>query len=32
MLIEVDSEVSAAVLAEIGKLPGIREARFLKLG
>jgi D-3-phosphoglycerate dehydrogenase len=31
MLIEVDSEVSAAALAELGKLPGIREARFLKL-
>jgi D-3-phosphoglycerate dehydrogenase len=32
MLIEVDSEVSAAALAELGKMPGIREARFLKLG
>ncbi len=32
MLIEVDSEVPAAALAELGKLSGIREARFLKLG
>ena len=32
MLIEVDSEVSSAALAELGRLPGIREARFLKLG
>jgi D-3-phosphoglycerate dehydrogenase len=32
MLIEVDSEVSAAALAELGAMPGIREARFLKLG
>jgi D-3-phosphoglycerate dehydrogenase len=32
MLIEVDSEVSAEVLAELPQLPGIREARFLKLG
>ena len=32
MLIEVDSEVPAAALAELGRLPGIREARFLKLG
>ncbi len=32
MLIEVDSEVPSAALAELAKLPGIREARFLKLG
>jgi D-3-phosphoglycerate dehydrogenase len=32
MLIEVDSEVSAAALAELAKMPGIREARFLRLG
>ncbi|HXB54699.1 MAG TPA: phosphoglycerate dehydrogenase [Vicinamibacteria bacterium] len=32
MLIEVDSEVSAEVLAELPQLAGIREARFLKLG
>jgi D-3-phosphoglycerate dehydrogenase len=32
MLIEVDSEVPAAALAELSKLPGLREARFLKLG
>jgi len=32
MLIEVDSEVPAAALAELAKMPGIREARFLKLG
>ncbi len=32
MLIEVDSEVSPGALAEIGKLSGIREVRFLKLG
>jgi D-3-phosphoglycerate dehydrogenase len=32
MLIEVDSEVPAAALAELGRLPGIREARFLRLG
>jgi D-3-phosphoglycerate dehydrogenase len=32
MLIEVDNEVSAEVLAELPQLPGIREARFLKLG
>jgi D-3-phosphoglycerate dehydrogenase len=32
MLIEVDSEVPAAALAELGRLPAIREARFLKLG
>ena len=31
MLIEVDSEVSQAALAEISSMPGIREARFLKL-
>ena len=32
MLIEVDSEVPAAALAELTKMPGVREARFLKLG
>jgi D-3-phosphoglycerate dehydrogenase len=32
MLIEVDSELPAAALAEIGRMAGIREARFLKLG
>jgi hypothetical protein len=32
MLIEVDSEVSAAALAELATMPGIREARFLRLG
>jgi hypothetical protein len=32
MLIEVDSEVPAAVSAELGAMPGIREARFLRLG
>jgi D-3-phosphoglycerate dehydrogenase len=32
MLIEVDSEVSTDVLAGLAELPGIREARFLKLG
>ena len=31
MLIEVDSEVPAAALAELAKMPGLREARFLKL-
>jgi hypothetical protein len=32
MLIEVDSEVEAAVTRELAALPGIREARFLRLG
>jgi len=32
MLIEVDNEVPAAALAELAKLAGIREARFLRLG
>jgi len=32
MLIEVDSEVPAAALAELSKMSGVREARFLKLG
>ena len=32
MLIEVDSEVPPALLAELVKAPGIREARFLRLG
>jgi D-3-phosphoglycerate dehydrogenase len=32
MLIEVDNDVPAEVLRELPGLPGIREARFLKLG
>ena len=32
MLIEVDSEVPAAVTDELKAMPGIREARFLRLG
>ncbi len=32
MLIEVDGQVPAAALGEIGKLAGIREVRFLELG
>jgi len=32
MLIEIDSEVPPAVLAEVAAIPGVREARFLKLG
>jgi D-3-phosphoglycerate dehydrogenase len=32
MLIEVDNEVPAAVLEELPTTPGIREARFLRLG
>jgi D-3-phosphoglycerate dehydrogenase len=32
MLIEVDSEIGPGALAELAKVPGIREARFLKLG
>ncbi len=32
MLIEVDSEVPPAALAELSGMPGIREARVLKLG
>ncbi len=32
MLIEVDSEVPAAALQEIGKIQGIRDVRFVKLG
>jgi hypothetical protein len=31
MLIEVDDEVPETVLAELAKLPGIREARFVRL-
>jgi D-3-phosphoglycerate dehydrogenase len=31
MLIEVDSAVTAPALAELAKVPGIRETRFLKL-
>jgi D-3-phosphoglycerate dehydrogenase len=32
MLIEVDNEVTPAVLAEVTKVPGVREARALRLG
>lgn len=32
MLIEVDEAVPETVLAELAKLPGIREARFVRLG
>ncbi len=32
MLIEIDSEVPPGLLAELPKIAGIREARFLKLG
>ncbi len=32
MLIEVDNEVPPGLLAELPTVPGIREARFLKLG
>ena len=32
MLIEVDNEVPPGLLDELPKVPGIREARFLKLG
>jgi len=32
MLIEIDNEVPAALLAELPKIPGVREARFLRLG
>ena len=32
MLIEVDSEVPAVVTDELTGMPGIREARFLRLG
>jgi len=32
MLIEVDGAVPPAVLEELPKLPGVREARFLRLG
>jgi D-3-phosphoglycerate dehydrogenase / 2-oxoglutarate reductase len=32
MLIEVDSEVPEGALEELAGLPGIREARFLRLG
>jgi D-3-phosphoglycerate dehydrogenase len=32
MLIEIDSEVPPDVLGEIAGMPGVREARFLKLG
>ena len=32
MLIEVDSEISQESIGELTNLPGIREARFLRLG
>jgi D-3-phosphoglycerate dehydrogenase len=32
MLIEVDNEVPAEVVAEVGRVPGVREARSLRLG
>jgi len=32
MLIEVDGEVQGAVIDELTRVPGIREARFLRLG
>jgi D-3-phosphoglycerate dehydrogenase len=32
MLIEVDSEITPEVIDDLMKLPGIREARFLRLG
>ena len=32
MLIEIDSEVPAAALAELAQMPGVREARFTRLG
>ena len=32
MLIEVDGEVQGAVIDELARVPGIREARFLRLG
>ena len=32
MLIEVDGEVSPADLARVAAIPGVREARSLKLG
>ena len=32
MLIEIDSEVPPGLLADLPKIAGIREARFLKLG
>jgi hypothetical protein len=32
MLIEVDSELSAAGLAELNATPGVREVRFIRLG
>jgi D-3-phosphoglycerate dehydrogenase len=32
MLIEVDSELPPGAIEELTKLPGIREARFLRLG
>ena len=32
MLIEVDNAVSPDVLAEVRTIPGVREARFLRLG
>jgi D-3-phosphoglycerate dehydrogenase len=32
MLIEIDNEPAPAVLAELPKIEGVREARFLRLG
>jgi hypothetical protein len=32
MLIEVDSEIAQDAIEELTRLPGIREARFLRLG
>jgi hypothetical protein len=32
MLIEVDGEVPPEVMAELPRLPGIHEVRFLRLG
>jgi D-3-phosphoglycerate dehydrogenase len=32
MLIEIDNEAPPAVLEELPRIPGVREARFLKLG
>ena len=32
MLIEIDNEPPPAVLEELPRIPGVREARFLKLG
>jgi D-3-phosphoglycerate dehydrogenase len=32
MLIEVDNEVPPELLAEVGRIPGVREARAIRLG